>query len=64
MKSSLQKKWWLLILIIAIVFVNYFASIFHQRIDLTNEKRFTISTPVKRLLKNINQKMEINIFLI
>ncbi len=63
MKSSLQKKWWLLILIIAIVFVNYFASIFHKRIDLTNEKRFTISTPVKRLLKNIDQKMEINIFL-
>lgn len=50
-------------LIVAIVLINYAASIFHERIDLTNEKRFTISTPVKRILKSIDRKMEINIFL-
>ena len=61
---SNKKKWWLLIIIIAvIVSINYLASVFHQRIDLTNEKRFTISTPVKKILKNIDQKMEISIFL-
>jgi gliding-associated putative ABC transporter substrate-binding component GldG len=61
---SNKKKWWLLIIIIAvIVSINYLASVFHKRIDLTNEKRFTISTPVKKILKNIDQKMEINIFL-
>ncbi|HEY5370209.1 MAG TPA: gliding motility-associated ABC transporter substrate-binding protein GldG [Hanamia sp.] len=63
MKSSLIKKWWRLILIVAIVLINYVASIFHERIDLTNEKRFTISTPVKKILKTIDRKMEINIFL-
>jgi gliding-associated putative ABC transporter substrate-binding component GldG len=63
MRSSLNKKWWWLIIIVAMVLINYFASVFHQRIDLTNEKRFTISTPVKKILKNIDQKMEINIFL-
>jgi ABC-2 type transport system permease protein len=63
MKFSSNKKWWLLIVIVAIVLVNYLASVFHKRIDLTNEKRFTISTPVKKLLKNIDEKMEINIFL-
>jgi len=63
MKSSLYKKWWLLIVIVAIVLINYLASVFHQRIDLTNEKRFTISTPVKKILKNIDQKMEVYIFL-
>jgi gliding-associated putative ABC transporter substrate-binding component GldG len=63
MKSSLNKKWWWLILIVAIVVINYLASIFHTRIDLSNEKRFTISFPVKKILKNIDQKMEINIFL-
>ncbi|HEY5464607.1 MAG TPA: gliding motility-associated ABC transporter substrate-binding protein GldG [Hanamia sp.] len=63
MKSSLSKKWWWLILIIAIVVINYLASIFHKRIDLTNEKRFTISAPVKKILKTIDQRMEINIFL-
>lgn len=63
MKSLSNKKWWLLIIIVVIVFANYLASVFHKRIDLTNEKRFTISTPVKKILKNIDQKMEINIFL-
>lgn len=63
MKRNKIKNWWWLILIVGIVLVNYGASIFHKRIDLTNEKRFTISAPVKRMLKNIDQKMEIDIFL-
>lgn len=63
MKSPSNKKWWLLIIIVAIIFINYLASVFHKRIDLTNEKRFTISNPVKNILKSIDQKMEINIFL-
>jgi gliding-associated putative ABC transporter substrate-binding component GldG len=63
MTISRNKKWWLLIVIVAIAAVNFLASVFHKRIDLTNEKRFTISTPVKKILKNIDQKMEIYIFL-
>ncbi|HEU5364354.1 MAG TPA: gliding motility-associated ABC transporter substrate-binding protein GldG [Hanamia sp.] len=63
MKFSLNKKWWWLIIIVAIVLINYIASVFHKRIDLTNEKRFTISNPVKKILGNIDQKMEISIFL-
>ena len=62
MKSS-NKKWWWLIIIVAVILINYLASIFHKRIDLTNEKRFTISNPVKKMLKTIDQKMEIYIFL-
>ncbi len=63
MKFSSNKKWWWLIIIVAIVLINYLASIFHRRIDLTNEKRFTISNPVKKILGTIDQKMEIYIFL-
>lgn len=63
MKSSFNKKWWWLILIVVIVLINYLASIFHSRIDLTKEKRFTISKPVIKLLKGIDQRMEITIFL-
>ncbi len=63
MKFTSNKKWWWLIIIVAIVLVNYLASVFHKRLDLTNEKRFTISNPVKKILGTINQKMEIYIFL-
>src|SRR5690242_4183468 len=63
MKLTANKKWWWLIIIIAIVLINYLASIFHKRVDLTNEKRFTISNPVKKILRSIDQKMEVYIFL-
>jgi ABC-2 type transport system permease protein len=63
MKFSSNKKWWWLIIIVAIVLINYLASIFHKRIDLTNEKRFTISNSVKKILGTIDQKMEVYIFL-
>ena len=63
MKSSFTKKWWWLIGILIIVAINYLSSVFHKRIDLTNEKRFTVSEPVKKLLKEVDQNMEINIFL-
>ncbi len=63
MKSSLNKNWWWLIIIVAIVAVNFLASVFHKRIDLTNEKRFTISSPVKKILKNLDDVVEVNIFL-
>ncbi|HEY5393376.1 MAG TPA: hypothetical protein VIJ57_14730, partial [Hanamia sp.] len=63
MKSEGNKKWWWAVVLVAIVLINYVASVYHERIDLTNEKRFTISAPVKKLLKNIDRKMDIYIFL-
>jgi gliding-associated putative ABC transporter substrate-binding component GldG len=63
MKRLENKKWWWLILILAVGLINYIASIIHERIDLTNEKRFSISQPVKTLLRTIDQRMEIYIFL-
>lgn len=63
MKSSLNKNWWWLIIIVIVAAVNFVASVFHKRIDLTDEKRFTISAPVKKILKNLDDVVEVNIFL-
>ena len=67
MKSLSNKnkngKWWWIVVIAAIITVNFFASIVHKRIDLTNEKRFTISSPVKKILGNMDDVAEITIFL-
>ncbi len=63
MKSSSNKNWWWLIVLMGTIAVNFLASVFHQRIDLTNEKRFTISNPVKKILKNTDSKIEVAIFL-
>ncbi len=63
MKSSLHKNGWWLVLIAAIIAINFLAAMVHKRIDLTNEKRFTISSPVKKILKNLDEVVEIRIFL-
>lgn len=63
MNSSANKKWGWLFIFVAMILINYLASIFHKRIDLTNGKRFTISNPVKKMLGTIHQKMEVYIFL-
>ena len=63
MKSSLNKNWWWLIIIVVIIAVNFLGSVFHERIDLTNEKRFTISSPVKKILKNLDETVDVDIFL-
>jgi gliding-associated putative ABC transporter substrate-binding component GldG len=52
-----------LIVIIVLIAVNVLASFVHQRFDLTNEKRFTISSPVKKILKNLSDKVEVLVFL-
>jgi ABC-2 type transport system permease protein len=58
-----NKKWNWFVVIALIIAVNFFASAVHTRFDLTNEKRFTISSPVKKILHNLNDVVEVQIFL-
>ena len=51
---------WLLLLLAA---VNYLASDFHAKLDLTKEKRYTLSKPTRDLLKNLNDDVQIDVFL-
>jgi ABC-2 type transport system permease protein len=57
-----KKLWWLYVLIGAAA-INYVASLIHYRLDLTSEKRFTLSEPTKRLLQNIDDRIIIDVFL-
>jgi ABC-2 type transport system permease protein len=53
---------WLLLL--AVLFVlNYLSSVFHSRIDLTKEKRYTLSNATKELLQNLDDKVQVDVFL-
>ncbi len=61
--SSAAKRGGIIVVVILLVALNFLAAIFHYRIDLTNEKRFTISSPVKKILRNINNPVEVDIFL-
>jgi len=40
-------KFGVLITLVFLLLLNWAASLYHARIDLTNEKRFTLSAPTK-----------------
>ncbi len=58
-----KNKIWLPATIILLVAVNWVASIYHARIDLTNEKRFTLSPSTQSVLKNLDSTVNITVLL-
>lgn len=56
-------KGWFFITAILLVLVNWLASVYHARIDLTNEKRFTLSAATKKILRNLEDQVEVKVFL-
>ena len=57
-----QKLWWLWLTILFVT-ITYIISLAHYRLDLTNEKRYSLSNSTKTLLKNLDGKVEIEVFL-
>ena len=56
-------KLWLPIVIAMLVLINWLASLYHTRLDFTDEKRFTLSKPTKKILKNLDDVVQVDIFL-
>ena len=67
MKDIINKIWkskaWLLITVVVLVLINWLASLYHTRIDFTDEKRFTLSKPTKKVLKKLDDVVQVDIFL-
>lgn len=61
-KKIATRLWWVPV-IIMLGLINFIAARFHKRIDLTNEKRFTISSPVKKLLTKVDDVVQVDVFL-
>lgn len=62
-KKIFQSKAAIFILFIFLIAINWAASVWHIRIDLTNEKRFTLSEPTKKLLSGIKEPVTVDVFL-
>lgn len=43
--------------------INWLALMYHARIDLTNEKRFTLSKPTKKILRTLDDIVRVDVFL-
>lgn len=61
-KILATKFWWLFLLLLLIV-INFLGSSFHTRFDLTKEKRYTLSPATIHLIKSLDDKITIDVFL-
>lgn len=63
MKKLISSKYWWAALLLALILINWLASFLHFRIDLTSEKRYTLSEPTKKLIRNLDDRVQINFYL-
>jgi gliding-associated putative ABC transporter substrate-binding component GldG len=61
-KINHSKFGWLLLLVV-LLGINYLVSLFPYRIDLTKEKRYTLSKATKDLLSRLDDDVQIDVFL-
>ena len=63
MNKFIASKYWWIYLLILLIGINYFSSLVHFRLDLTQEKRYTLSAPTKKILNNLDDQVSITVFL-
>jgi len=61
--KGLSSKYGWLILLVVLVGINLLAARIHYRLDLTQEKRYTLSAPTKNLLSKLDEEVEVDFFL-
>lgn len=62
-EKILRNKYWWLWLSLLFVLVIYIASLTHTRIDLTKEKRFSLSPSTKKVLEGLDGQVQIDVYL-
>ncbi len=63
MRKILSSKHSWIYLLVVLIAINFIAAQLHYRFDLTKEKRYTLSNPTKKLLKNLQDKLSVTVFL-
>ena len=63
MNKILQHKYWWIAILLLFPAITYVSSLFRYRIDLTAEKRFSLTAPTKTLLQNLDSTINIKVFL-
>lgn len=59
----MKSRFSVLLVLVVLLAINWAASLWHSRIDFTNEKRFTLSNATKKLLISIDEPVVIDVFL-
>jgi gliding-associated putative ABC transporter substrate-binding component GldG len=63
-QSSVKNKQWIpLLLLVLLTGINGVAALIHYRLDLTAEKRYTLSEPTRALLARLDGDVQVDFFL-
>ena len=62
-QKIVQHKFWWLFIIAAFIFIVALSSFLHSKIDLTSEKRYSLSKSTKQLLGKLDEELEIDVLL-
>ena len=62
-EKILRTRFWWLWLTVIFIALLLIGSMFHTRIDLTQEKRFSLTNSTKRVLKNLEEPVSIDVYL-
>lgn len=62
MSKRKNRVWWMG-LIVGLFLINYIASKFHTRLDLTEEKRYSLTSTTRNLIRNLKNDIAITVFL-
>ncbi|WP_225321250.1 gliding motility-associated ABC transporter substrate-binding protein GldG [Rhizosphaericola mali] len=63
MNKILKNKYWWLVILVLFSIITIVTSYIHFTVDLTAEKRFTLTQPTKNILENVEQPIEVQVFL-
>ena len=63
MKKTFIQKYDLVLLLIAVIIMTYAGSFVHFRLDLTAEKRFTLSSSTRAMLRELDEPVRVTVFL-
>jgi gliding-associated putative ABC transporter substrate-binding component GldG len=63
MKKIATSKWGLFFLVLILFGINFLASVFYTRFDLTKEKRYTLSKATGQIIKSLDNVVYIDVFL-
>lgn len=62
-KNISRGKFWIPLLLIILIAINWISTGWHTRIDLTNEKRFTLSHATREILRSLDEPVYVDVFL-
>lgn len=61
--NNRKKAIWWIGLFAGLIAINFAASLYHKRFDLTEENRYSLSRPTINLLRNLDEPVRVEVFL-